>query len=225
MDLTGESNGRPQKIGVAFADIFTALYGVIAVQAALTTRNKTGKGCHIDISLLDSMTGVLANQALNHFAGKTPSRLGNAHPNIAPYQVFAASDGEFIIACGNNAQFAALCNVLALENLPHDARFCSNAARVKNRAAMSELIEQKTVRQNREALIEKCRSAGVPAGPINSVAETFADPQITARRMQLEIGGQPALRTPILMDGNYFAPERPPPKLGEHTDEILRELE
>ncbi|WOV91510.1 MAG: CaiB/BaiF CoA-transferase family protein [Candidatus Zeuxoniibacter abyssi] len=224
MDLTGESNGRPQKIGVAFADIFTALYGVIAVQAALTTRNKTGKGCHIDISLLDSMTGVLANQALNHFAGKTPSRLGNAHPNIAPYQVFAASDGEFIIACGNNAQFAALCNVLALENLPHDARFCSNAARVKNRAAMSELIEQKTVRQNREALIEKCRSAGVPAGPINSVAETFADPQITARRMQLEIGGQPALRTPILMDGNYFAPERPPPKLGEHTDEILREL-
>ena len=142
MDLTGESNGRPQKIGVAFADIFTALYGVIAVQAALTTRNKTGKGCHIDISLLDSMTGVLANQALNHFAGKTPSRLGNAHPNIAPYQVFAASDGEFIIACGNNAQFAALCNVLALENLPHDARFCSNAARVKNRAAMSELIEQ-----------------------------------------------------------------------------------
>ena len=224
MDLTGEINGRPQKIGVAFADIFTALYGVIAVQAALTTRNKTGEGCHIDMSLLDSMTGVLANQALNHFAGSAPTRLGNVHPNIAPYQVFAAADGEFIIACGNNTQFAALCKVLEIENLADDARFCSNSARVKNRAAMSELLEQKTIRQNRNTLIENCRLAGVPAGPINTVAEAFTDPQITARRMQLEIGGQPALRTPILMDGNYFAPERPPPKLGEHTDEILREL-
>ena len=224
MDLTGEINERPQKIGVAFADIFTALYGVIAVQAALTTRNKTGEGCHIDMSLLDSMTGVLANQALNHFAGKTPSRLGNVHPNIAPYQVFAAADGEFIIACGNNTQFAALCNVLEIENLADDARFCSNSARVKNRAAMSELLEQKTIRQNRNTLIENCRLAGVPAGPINTVAEAFTDPQIKARRMQLEIGGQPALRTPILTDGNYFAPERPSPKLGEHTTEILREL-
>ena len=224
MDLTGEINGRPQKIGVAFADIFTALYGVIAVQAALTTRNKTGEGCHIDMSLLDSMTGVLANQALNHFAGNAPTRLGNVHPNIAPYQVFAAADGEFIIACGNNTQFAALCNVLEIENLADDARFCSNSARVKNRAAMSELLEQKTIRQNRNTLIENCRLAGVPAGPINTVAEAFTDPQIKARRMQLEIGGQPALRTPILTDGNYFAPERPPPKLGEHTTEILREL-
>ena len=224
MDLTGEANGTPQKMGVAFADIFTALHGVIAIQAALIKRKQTGEGCHIDVSLLDSMTGVLANQAQNYFAGKTPSRLGNTHPNIAPYQVFSAADGQFIIACGNNSQFAALCHTLQLVGLPSDSRFLNNSARVENRTVLAQLIEQKTVLEKRATLIKQFQESGVPAGPINTIPDTFADPQVLARQMQITVGGFPALRTPILTDNGYFCTQRPPPKLGEHTEEILSEL-
>ena len=141
MSLTGEPDGPPQKIGVAFADIFSGLYGVIGIQAALAERHISGLGQHIDISPLDCMTGVLANQAMNYLApGNPPTRLGNAHPNIAPYQTFETSDGDIIIACGNDRQFKDLCGVLALDHLGTDPEFATNPERVKNRAALTNIL-------------------------------------------------------------------------------------
>ncbi|MEL6775455.1 MAG: CoA transferase, partial [Pseudomonadota bacterium] len=154
MDLTGPPDGEPQKMGVAFADIFTGLYGVIAIQAALAARGVTGRGQHIDMSLMDAMTGVLANQAMNWFAsGTVPRRLGNAHPNIVPYQVFPAADGHLIIACGNDGQFQRLCAVLGLEGAATDPRFASNPARVAARQVLVPLIAEVTANLPRTALI------------------------------------------------------------------------
>ncbi len=221
MDLTGEPEREPQKIGVAFADIFTGLYGVIAIQAALIKRARTGKGAHIDMALMDAMTGVLANQAMNYLAsGVAPKRLGNAHPNIAPYQTLPVDDGFFIIAVGNDRQFASFCNILGLADLPSDPRFSSNAARVRNRSALSELLAGNTRSWKRNDLLAALAKAFVPAGPINSVAEALADPQIVHRAMKILPGGIPGLRTPIVIDGKATASGLRAPKLGEHTAEI-----
>ncbi|MBN8887216.1 MAG: CoA transferase [Rudaea sp.] len=225
MDLTGDPAGEPQKIGVAFADIFTGLYGVVAVQAALIAREKTGRGQHIDMALFDCMTGVLANQAMNYLAsGETPRRLGNAHPNIAPYQTFPVADGHIIIAAGNDAQFVRLCRLLDLAALAEDARFATNAQRVQRRDELAELLAAATRQRLRTDLLAALDAAGVPAGPINSVADVFADAQFQAREMRVENDGIPGLRTPIRMSESALAANRRSPRLGEHDAEVRAEL-
>jgi crotonobetainyl-CoA:carnitine CoA-transferase CaiB-like acyl-CoA transferase len=225
MDLTGEPEGEPQKIGVALADIITGLYGVIAIEAALARRAETGKGAHIDMALFDCMTGVLANQAMNYIAsGVSPSRLGNAHPNIAPYQTFAARDGYLVIAVGNDRQFVNLCRVLRLKDLANDPQLASNAGRVNRREQLAARIGAKTAERDRASLLTELERAGVPAGPINSVADVFADPQFAARGMRIERDGVAGLRTPIVIDGNAAASPRRSPKLGEHDAEIRAEF-
>ncbi|MBQ4856375.1 CoA transferase [Rhodanobacter sp. B2A1Ga4] len=225
MDLTGDPAGEPQKIGVAFADIFTGLYGVVAVQAALLAREKTGRGQHIDMALLDCMTGVLANQAMNYLAsGTTPHRLGNVHPNIAPYQTLPVADGHIIVAAGNDAQFVRLCRILDLAALAEDARFTTNALRVQHREELAGLLAVSTRQRSRADLLAALDAAGVPAGPINSVADVFADPQFRAREMLVENDGIPGLRTPIRMSDSALTTNRRSPRLDEHGAEILAEL-
>jgi len=225
MDLTGDPAGEPQKIGVAFADIFTGLYAVIAIQAALAMRERTGRGQHIDIALLDTMTGVLANQAMNYLvSGISPTRLGNAHPNIAPYAAFPTSDGWFILAVGNDAQFRRFCAIAGLDDMAEDPRFATNPARVANRDALTARVTAATQRFARDDLLSRLEAAGVPAGPINTVAEAFADPQIVHRGMALDIaresgGNVPGVRTPIRFSDADLSLDRPAPALpGKRRD-------
>ncbi len=207
MDLTGDPDGPPQKIGVAFADIMTGLYSVIAIQAALAAREVSGRGDHIDMALFDVMTGVLANQAQNYLVtGQTPRRLGNTHPNITPYAVFPTSDGWFILAVGNDSQFRKFCAAMGLDALAQDARFTSNAMRLEHRGVFEVLVAEATRLRTRADLLELLEEAGVPAGPINSVADAFADPQIIARQMQQ------AFVTP---DGQEIAGVRTPIRFGQ----------
>jgi crotonobetainyl-CoA:carnitine CoA-transferase CaiB-like acyl-CoA transferase len=226
MDLTGEPDGLPQKMGVACADIFTGTYAVIGIQAALQQRERTGVGQHIDMALLDSMVGVLANQALNYLSsGEAPHRLGNAHPNIVPYQVFAVADGHVILAVGNDRQFGRLCDYLGLSELATDARFQTNSARVANRDILIPLLSQALLKCRREDVLQAMEEQGTPAGPINTVAQAFADPQVVHRKMLLETAGSvPGVRIPIRMSGATLGTERPAPRLGEHTAEVFREL-
>ena len=216
MDLTGEPGGEPQKVGVAWIDIFTGLYGVIAVQAALAERARSGQGQHIDLSLLDCGVAVLANQATNFLlGGKVPHRLGNAHPNIVPYQLFATSDGHAIIACGNDRQFAALCGVMNLSDIPLDPDFASNPARVANRERLVPLLTEATTGFTRNELIALLETAGVPAGPVNDLSEALADPQIVARGLQVAPEGIPGLRSPIRFSRSEVVTERASPALGD----------
>ena len=215
MDLTGDPGGPPQKVGVAWIDIFTGLYGVIGIQAALAERARSGRGQHLDLSLLDCGVAVLANQAANHLlGGLEPSRLGNAHPNIVPYQVFPAADGHVIIACGNDRQFAALCRALDLGPLDGDARFASNAARVANRDSLAGRIERATTSLDRAALIAAMEEAGVPCGPINTVADALAEPQVAARGLRIAPEGLPGLRTPLTFSRSPLTCMRAAPALG-----------
>lgn len=215
MELTGEPAGEPQKVGVAWIDIFTGLYGVIGVQAALAARARTGRGQHVDLALLDCGIGVLANQAMNYLAGgQAPRRMGNAHPNIVPYQVFPAADGHVIIACGNDRQFAALCGALGLEGVAADPRFSTNPARVAHRADLVPKLAAATAARPRAALIADLERAGVPAGPINDVAEALAEPQIVARGMRIAPEGLPGLRTPLCFSESPLALDRAAPLLG-----------
>ena len=228
MDLTGEPDGQPQKIGVAFADIFTGLYGVIGIQSALMVREKTGKGQHIDMALFDCMSAVLANQALNYLvSGTPPRRMGNAHPNIVPYQVFPSSDGHLIIATGSQAQWAKMCQVLGLDHLIDDDRFRTNADRVKNRDELAALISEKTSQRTRDDMLAELEKVFVPAGPINTVEDTFNDPQIVHRGLRIDIPDGdgvmvPSVRTPIVFSESSLRLERASPKLGEHTGEVVR---
>ena len=213
MSLTGEPDGEPQKIGVAFADIFSGLYGVIGIQAALAERERSGRGQHVDISLLDCMTGVLANQAMNFLAtGVSPSRLGNAHPSIVPYQVFPVSDGHIVIACGNDRQFRALCGVLRLDQLADDARFATNPARVENRAALLEFVNPALASWRKEEFLKAAERASVPAGPINSVGEALMDPQVQFRQMQVSPEGVPGIRTPLQFSRSELRLDKASPK-------------
>jgi crotonobetainyl-CoA:carnitine CoA-transferase CaiB-like acyl-CoA transferase len=216
MDLTGAPDGEPQKVGVAWIDIFTGLYGVIAVQAALAERARSGRGQHLDLSLLDCGVAVLANQATNYLLGGTvPHRLGNAHPNIVPYQLFPASDGHLIVACGNDRQFAALCRVLDLAHLPGNPDFATNPARVAHRDRLVPMLAAATACQTRAGLIAAMEAAGVPAGPVNDVAEALSEPQIAARGLQITPEGIPGLRTPIRFGRNTLDHSRAAPALGE----------
>ncbi|MEN5298958.1 CaiB/BaiF CoA-transferase family protein [Brucella sp. TWI559] len=221
MDLTGEPDGQPQKIGVAFADIFTGLYSVIAIQSALIMRERTGRGQHIDMALFDCMTAVLANQGMNYLAsGISPKRMGNAHPNIAPYQTLPVSDGYFIIACGNDGQFAKLTALLGVGELASDSRFVTNSLRVANRDALTALLEERTKQWLRDDLLSALAKAGVPAGPINMVEDVFSDPQFIARQMRIDPDGVPGLRTPIRFSDAELKLDRRSPKLGEHSDNL-----
>ncbi len=229
MDLTGDPDGEPQKIGVAYVDIFTGVYSVVGILAALRQRDETGEGTHLDMALLDVQTSVLANQAMNYLAsGKSPRRMGNAHPNIVPYQVFPVSDGHVIVAVGNDGQFSRFVAVLGQPELAQDERFKTNAGRVRNRNDLVPLLTALTLRTTRDALLAELEKQGVPAGPINTVADVFDDPQVIARGMKIALaspaaqgGSIPSVRSPIVMNGEPMAASRPSPRLGEHTDEVL----
>jgi crotonobetainyl-CoA:carnitine CoA-transferase CaiB-like acyl-CoA transferase len=228
MDLTGSPAAEPQKMGVAFADIFTGVYGVIAIQAALAQRQRTGAGQHIDMALFDTMVSVLANQALNYLvSGDIPHRLGNAHPNIVPYQTFPVADGYIMLAVGNDNQFQRLCSILGLQSVATDPRFLTNAARVENREELITLLTNALSKWTRSDILRETESAGIPAGPINTVSDAFADPQIVHRGLQLQLqapgylgGALPSVRTPIVFSHSALATGRPAPRLGEHTAEI-----
>ncbi len=216
MDLTGPKDGEPQKVGVAWIDIFTGLYGVIGVQAALAERARSGRGQQVDMSLLDCGVGVLANQAMNHLlGGMVPHRLGNAHPNIVPYQVFPAADGHFIIACGNDRQFQALCAMLGLTAEAAHPDYASNAGRVAHRDALCARIAEVTAARPKADLIAAMEAAGIPGGPINDVAEALAEPQIAARGMRIAPEGLPGLRTPIVFSRSDLALDKASPALGD----------
>ncbi len=229
MDLTGEPDGEPMKIGVAFADIFTGVYAAVAILAALRRRDETGEGTHVDMALLDTQVGVLANQAMGYLvSGAIPKRLGNAHPSIVPYQVFPASDGRLIVAVGNDPQFARFATILGAPDLASEPRFATNADRVENRAELAAILAALTVKMQRETLLEALEQAGVPAGPINSVADVFADPQVMARGMRIDLndkaavgGAIPGVRTPIVFDGEPAVADRPSPALGADNADVF----
>jgi glutaryl-CoA transferase len=232
MDLTGIAGGEPTRIGIPVSDIFTGCYSVIGILAALAQREKTGKGCYVDAALVDSTVGVLSNQALNYLvSGNVPKRIGNAHANIVPYQVFPAADGHLIIATGNDAQYVKLCAVLGAPELAQDERYKGNVARLQHREELVGKLSALTSRIKRDGLLEKLEAQQVPAGPINDVEQVFNDPQVIHRGMKLELPSTaaksrtiPGVRTPIVMDGWKAASERPAPLLGEHSAEILREI-
>jgi len=231
MSITGPAGGEPQKVGVAVTDLFTGLYAVIAIQAALRHAEKTGEGQLVDMALLDAQVSVLANQNLNFLvSGVSPRQMGNAHPNIAPYEVLPVKDGHIVLAVGNDGQFARFCKAMGLGELPADPRFATNAARVGNREALRAALIPVLGAFERNALLADLETAGVPASPINTIGEMFADPQVAARGMRIDLddghGNRlPGVRAPMLMSKTPLAYERPSPRLGEHTAEILAELE
>jgi crotonobetainyl-CoA:carnitine CoA-transferase CaiB-like acyl-CoA transferase len=232
MSLTGTADGEPTRAGVPVSDIFTGVYAVVGVLAALAQRERTGKGTLVDAALVDSTVGVLANQALNYLVGgEVPRRIGNSHPNIVPYQVFPVADGHIIIATGNDSQFAKLCGVLGEPGLPAQPAYRDNSARLANRPALVAHLSSLTSKRAGADLLSALEAVGVPAGPINNLDQVFADPQVVHRGMQLDVpsaaakaGTIPGVRTPLMIGGAPMAAERPSPRLGEHTAEILREI-
>lgn len=215
MDLTGLPDGEPQKVGVPLVDLFTGLYTTVAIQAALAERARSGQGQQVDLSLFDCSLAILANLAANHLlGGRDPTRIGSAHPNIVPYQSMPASDGHLIIACGNDRQFAALCGVLGLD-LADDPRFVTNGDRVLNRDVLAPILTEATVKRTRADLTAALEDAGVPAGPINRVAEALADPQAEARGMVIAPEGIKGVRTPIGFSRSDLALDRASPALGD----------
>lgn len=230
MSITGEPGREPQKAGVAIADIFTGLYSVIAIQAALRHAEHTGQGQHIDMALFDSQISVLGNQNLNYLvSGKSPVQMGNAHMNIAPYEVLPVKDGHIILAVGNDGQFRRFCEVVGLPELPSDPDFATNPARVANRDRLREHLVAQLARLERAPLLADLEKAGVPASPINTIGQMFEDPQVIARGMRLDLddghGNKlPSVRAPMLMSETPLTYDRPSPRLGEHTEEILAEI-
>jgi crotonobetainyl-CoA:carnitine CoA-transferase CaiB-like acyl-CoA transferase len=231
MSITGAPGGEPQKAGVAISDIFTGLYSVIAIQAALRHAERTGEGQHIDMALYDTQISVLGNQNLNYLvSGTPPVQMGNAHMNIAPYEVLPLKDGHFILAAGNDGQFKRFCKVVGLDELPDDPDFATNPARVTNRARLREKLVAALASWSRDDLLPKLDAAAVPASPINDIGQMFADPQTIARGMRLDLddghgNSLPSVRAPMVMSQTPPVYQRPSPRLGEHTAEILAELE
>jgi crotonobetainyl-CoA:carnitine CoA-transferase CaiB-like acyl-CoA transferase len=232
MDLTGTADGEPTRIGIPMSDIFTGIYSVVGILAALHEREKTGKGCYVDTALVDSTVGVLSNQALNYMvSGKVPKRIGNAHANIVPYQVFPTADGYAIVATGNDNQYVKFCNVLGAPELAQDPKYQNNVGRLSHREELIGKLSALTSRLKRDDLLAKLEARQVPAGPINDVEQVFKDPQVVHRGMRLDLpsaaakgGSIPGVRTPIVIDGWKAASERPAPLLGEHSAEILKEI-
>lgn len=206
------------KVGVAVTDIFTGLYASNAILAALYQRDRTGRGQQVDLALFDVAVGVMANQAMNYLAtGDAPQRLGNAHPNLAPYQVFGCSDGHLIIAVGNDGQFARFCELLGVPALAGAPDFATNPARVANRATLDQALTPVIAGWAKADLLAACEAHGVPAGPINDLSEVFADPQIIARGMQIAPEGQPGVRTPIRFSEAELSLDKAAPKLGQDS--------
>jgi crotonobetainyl-CoA:carnitine CoA-transferase CaiB-like acyl-CoA transferase len=235
MSVTGQPDGtpgaEPMKCGVAFADIFTGLYATIAITAALHHREHTGQGQYIDMALLDSQVAVLANQALNYLAsGQAPVRLGNAHPNIVPYQTFATADGHVIIAVGNDRQFGELCRVAGLESLAADPRFRTNRARVANRQVLVALIAAAVKTRPTAEWIAALERAGVPCGPINTIDQVFADEHVKTRALRVDLARPdgtvvPGVANPIRLSATPIEYSRPAPALGADTDDVLARLD
>jgi crotonobetainyl-CoA:carnitine CoA-transferase CaiB-like acyl-CoA transferase len=222
MSVTGPPDGQPQKVGVAVTDIFTGVYAATAVLAAVHQRASTGAGQHIDMALFDVATGIMANQSMNYLTtGVAPRMMGNAHPNLAPYAVFDCSDGFIIVAVGNDGQYRRFCEVLGMPAMGTAAEFATNSDRVVNRVALTEALTRATKQRSKADLLASCEEAGVPAGPINDLAEVFADPQVIARGMQIAPDGLPGVRSPMTFSGAELALDRPAPKLGEHQDAVF----
>ena len=235
MSITGErddrAGGGPQKAGVAVSDLMTGMYAAVAILAAVTDREHSGRGQYIDLALYDVMLAMLANMNMNYLtSGRAPKRAGNAHPNIVPYQVFAAADGHVIVAVGNDAQYAKFCEVAGRGDLATDPRFVRNADRVRHRAMLVPMLEE-LVRQRSVAWwLESLDAAKVPCGPINDIAQALADPQVAARGMRIDLphplaGHVPLVANPIHLSRTPPAYTSPPPLLGQHTEDVLRELQ
>ncbi|OVZ59421.1 CoA transferase [Pigmentiphaga sp. NML080357] len=232
MSVTGEQDGRPgggpQRAGVAVADMLAGMYATVAILAALRHRDQGGGGQHIDISLLDCQVGTLANQGLNYLTtGVAPSRMGTGHPNIAPYQVYPASDGHIIIAVGNDTQFRRLCDAIGRPEYADDARFSTIRARVQNRDSLNAWLEAATIRRTVGEWVALLESAQVPCGPINTIDRVFADPHVMARAMRVDLphpvyGSVPSIRNPIRFSGTPLHHDAAPPALGQHTEAVLR---
>lgn len=230
MSLTGEKGRPPVKIGVAISDIFAGMFATIGILGAVVTRNKMGRGQMIDVSLLDGIVSILSHQAGNFLAsGVNPERLGSAHPTIAPYQAFKASDSYFVVAVGNDSLWKRFCQGLGLNELMKDTRFATNPDRVKNRDELTQILENLFVTKTSREWVELIEAAGVPCGPVLSLSEVFEDPQILHRRMVEEIqhpkaGKIKVLGVPIKMSDTPASIRTPPPTLGEHSKEVLRSL-
>ncbi|MBC2679182.1 CaiB/BaiF CoA transferase family protein [Pseudomonas baltica] len=234
MSLTGKADGEPgagpAKVGVALTDILTGLYSTVAMLAALAHRDKGGGGQQIDMALLDVQVACLANQAMNYLTtGVAPERLGNAHPNIVPYQDFPTADGDFILTVGNDSQFAKFAGVAGHPEWASDPRFASNQQRVANRKQLIPLIRQATVFKTTEQWVAELEVAGVPCGPINDLSQVFADPQVVARELAIHMqhplaGTVPTVASPLRLSASPVEYRHAPPLLGEHTKEVLQQL-
>jgi crotonobetainyl-CoA:carnitine CoA-transferase CaiB-like acyl-CoA transferase len=224
------SGGGPQKVGVAVADLFTGMYATVAIQAALRYRDQTGHGQAIDMALLDTQVAMLANLGANYLTtGVAPQRAGNAHQNIVPYQVFEVADGHLILAVGNDSQFVKFCAVAGLRDIPTDVRFAKNADRVRHRTTLVPLLAAVMKTRTRSEWLGALETAKVPCGPINDLAEVFADPQVRAREMTVEIahplsGAVRLVASPMRLSATPVQYRRAPPLLGQHTTEVLHEM-
>jgi len=216
MSVTGDPEGQPQKSGVAITDLFTGVYATTGILAALHERARTGKGQQVDMALLDVAVAMTSNQGMNYLtSGTIPGRMGNAHVNLTPYQVFDCADGHIIIATGNDGQYARLCELLGLDEMVTAPEFLRNSDRVANRDEMTRRLTEATLQRTCADLLAACEARGVPAGPINNMAEVMADPQVQARGLQIETDGVPGIRTPIRFSDTELSFNRPAPKLGE----------
>ncbi|MBN0987607.1 CaiB/BaiF CoA transferase family protein [Amphritea pacifica] len=230
MSVTGDADGQPMKVGVALADVMTGLYACNGIQAALLHRNETGVGQHIDMALLDVQVATLANQAMNYLVGgKPPVRLGNAHPNIVPYEAFPTADGHIILAVGNDAQFARFCALAGAPELADNPAFVTNSLRVENRAQLTPLVAGLMRSHSSDWWLENLELQGVPCGPINTLDKVFADPQVKHRRMQVDLphpacGSVPGVASPVKFSHTPIEYNAAPPILGQHTDEVLASL-
>jgi crotonobetainyl-CoA:carnitine CoA-transferase CaiB-like acyl-CoA transferase len=234
MSITGERDdlpgGGPQRVGIPIADIMTGMYATVAICAALAHREKSGTGQHLDLALLDTQVGVLANQGMNYLAtGEPPGRIGNAHPNIVPYQPFRTQDGDVILACGNDNLFTKFCEVAGCQHLARDPRFSTNSKRVENRGAITRLLADIFAKRTTKEWCDALEAAGVPNGPINNLKQVFEEPQVAARGMRIELehalaGRVPLIASPMKFSGTPLEHKAPPPTLGQHTEEVLRGL-
>jgi formyl-CoA transferase len=234
MSITGERDDRPgggpQKAGIPIADLITGMYASVAVCAALAHRAKTGAGQHLDLALLDSLVAVLANQGANYLAtGEPPGRLGNDHPNIAPYQAFRTADGNLILACGNDNLFRKFCEVAGCRELADDSRFATNGRRVEHRVELTKILSTIMTKRSTRAWREALEAAGVPCGPINDLAQVFEEPQAVARGLRMELPHPTAgkvllVKSPMRFSATPIDHSAPPPTLGQHTEEVLKKV-
>lgn len=232
MSVTGAPDGQPMKVGVGISDVMCGMYATVAALAALRHRDATGRGQHIDLALLDTTVAWLVNEGVNYFlSGNVPKRLGNAHPNIVPYQLLETADGYFTLAVGNESQFRKFCDFAGLSDLPDDPRFRTNSDRIRNRDQVMASIQEAVRRHPTKHWVDGLTKLGVPSGPVNDIAQVFRDPQILHREMKIAVpnpeaegGAVPLIGNPIKLSETPVSYRRPPPRLGQHTDEVLAEI-